>query len=355
MSVPLARRLPWLAPALVLLACDPPAGAPPPPAPAVSAPVAPSASVALAAHSAPPGAVACSHQNAVALESFLQGPGVRGKVVAGGVTSEGWILLDTAATVTRVRTKANGDAEVTEPAHFALGTSWSADVQAGASNALWGFDAPDGTGTQVATLETDVFVSWAVRIATSEKQVYLSDDGAACSADLLRAGGFHRMDTTGYYQRGGTFASVGSFAAPTVPTVEVEILGTRVRAQIDTGFDVSDTYVQINAKLLKVLASKLGKVTGQIPLGGPPQDTYVPAGGAVDFIDSDTNKSFARVSKPKFLVKTGTESIAAWDVPAALISAPAFFGALDTVELRADQKAVWAVARAAVSSPDGGR
>jgi hypothetical protein len=43
------------------------------------------------------------------------------------------------------------------------------------------------------------------------------------------------------------------------------------------------------------------------------------------------------------LLKPGQESIAAWDVPAALVSAAVFFEAFAVVELRADQAAVWAV------------
>jgi hypothetical protein len=270
------------------------------------------------------------------------GPGVRGKVVVGGATTEGWILLDTAATETRVRTATKGDAERSGiAARFLLGDAFVADVAAGSSNALWDFDAPSGKGTQVATLETDVFIHWAVRFDTRDNRAYFSDDGAACHAHALRRAGLHRMDTAGYYQREGPFASVGKWAAPTVPTVAIEILGTRVRAQLDTGFEGPELEVQINRPLFSALAGRLGNTTGQTLVGGLPHDTYVPDDGGVDFIDSDSGRSFARVDHPKFLVKPGDAAIAGWDVPAALLSAAVIFRAFDVVELRADQKAVW--------------
>jgi hypothetical protein len=288
---------------------------------------------------------ACSKQSKAPLEAFESTPGVRGKVVVSGVTHEGWILLDTAATASRVRSATKEDATPARlPARFSVG-SWTADVTVDNSVELWGFAAPDGEGTQVATLETDVFVSLALRIDTRDGQVYFSDDGSACPADALRASGFHRMDTTGYYQRGGEFASVGEWEAPLVPTVEIELLGTRVRAQIDTGYAGSELEVQVNQALLQLLLPRLGQKTAETPIDGVPYDTYTPEDSAVEFIDSDTSAPCARVGPVNVLLKPGEDAIAGWDVPAALVSAAAFFKAFAAVELRADQAALWAVPR----------
>src|SRR5262249_1994068 len=85
-----------------LVACrggdpSPPRQAPPPTATSSTATSStPTSSAPTAAPTAT--ARACSQESAAPLESFALGPGVRGKVVVGDDSTEGWILLDTAAT-----------------------------------------------------------------------------------------------------------------------------------------------------------------------------------------------------------------------------------------------------------------
>jgi hypothetical protein len=213
------------------------------------------------------------------------------------------------------------------------------------SNDLWTFGAPPGGG-QVATLETDVMKSWAVRVSLADRKIYLSDDQHACTPDILRSQHLHRMDTTGFYQRAGSFASVGDFLAPTVPTVKVSFLGETFEAQLDTGYQGTERQLQINQALFARLRDKLGRSTTRV-VGDAGMDSYQTQ-GKFHLVDSDANPP-SEMGLPEdavVLVKTGSQSIAAWKIPAAQMSARLFFDIVDEVEFRADQQAMWVRLRA---------
>jgi hypothetical protein len=286
----------------------------------------------------------CSQQTAVDAAMYQCSFGVASSVVSGVRTANGWALLDTGATGTLVRTAKRGAPERPVASVINIATGFSFDSTFTSANTLWDFRAP--TGGQVATIGTDLMKLWAVRLSTTDSKVYFSDDQHACSAKELAAAGYHRLDTEGYYQRKGAFVSIGKYAAPTVPTVEVSVLGHRVRAQLDTGYEGPERQLQVNKVFFQELnkSAKLGRKEVRT-VGKFRSEAYVRPEGDFALVDSDTHELFGRRPAMVIVVKEGEGGIASWSVPAVQMSSVLFFEIADAAELRADQHAMWVHAR----------
>jgi hypothetical protein len=296
----------------------------------------------------------CSEQFAVRREDFQGTVGVRGTISGNGHSLTGWTLVDTGGSYLRVRSpRDDGSPDASQKDAFTLSFGpWKATSHGAFSSALFGFYGPsdDGRstvkGTQIGTIGSALLSQWAVRIAPTE--VLFSDDGSACSVARLQAEGFHRMDSTGYFQRSGAQADVKP-AVPldlVIPTVPARILGHEVVVQIDTGYEApaDDLQIEVNhafAQQLK-LPAKPGKT---LVINGVDVPWYRVPGWTIEFIDADSKQSFASVRDISIVVKDRQGGgIASWGVPAALISSRVFARAFAETELRADLKSVWAKA-----------
>ncbi|MCX4240844.1 hypothetical protein [Paraliomyxa miuraensis] len=308
-----------------------------PPAPPEARPDAPSGANDTAAHE--PSKGACGREHPMFLEGYEGSPGVRGRFSAGESLHEGWMLLDTGNTLTKIR----GNAEGTVDVGFELAPGLERRLLAG-YDPFVGIRAP--AGGQAALIGTDLLGGLAVRLDFDEGQVLFATDELACSDEELRRMGYHRFDTDGYYQRDANWASVGKYLAPNVPTIEVEILGKTVRMQIDTGYSGAALHVQLNKPLFELIRDELGPSIGKIEVGRASLESYELPAGSLKFHDADSRDAIAMLGAATALVKEGDESIAAWDVPAAMLSVAALSSAFSSVELRADLEDVWVMPRA---------
>ncbi len=117
----------------------------------------------------------------------------------------------------------------------------------------------------------------------------------------------------------------------------MEILGVPVLAQIDTGFQdkFNQNFVDINKPLIDLLASKLPAVNNY-------GNYYVGKDGLTYVETKESTKKIATVDNVYLRPKApGSGGIVDWNIPAAMISAPAFFNAFNSSEFRADTKSVW--------------
>ena len=288
----------------------------------------------------------CSKQHPMDLEMFNYATGARGAIDFNGTASRGWILVDTGASESLIRTatKNSPGSAQSSIAKISFPGAWSPELWLTTSNNLWDVQAPQGG--QIATLGTDFMKLWTVRISTSDNKILFSDAEHSCSPDRLRSQGFFKMDTSGFYQREGQQVQVSlRYSAPNIPTVMIKLLGEVVVAQIDTGYQGPEHRVQINEALFKILKGKLGAKTGTIKMtslaGGSEMDVYKPNGSLV-FFDSDTKMMVAQKSSSfSVLVKRDGQSIAEWSIPAAMISSSLLFALFSEIELRADLRSIW--------------
>ncbi|MDB4960581.1 MAG: hypothetical protein JWP01_580 [Myxococcales bacterium] len=135
---------------------------------------------------------ACSRQTSVARLMFQCAPGAIGSIAMDGNSSSGWLVWDTGATYSLMRTTTR-ESPAGSPASAAVTMGdWTGTVVAAPSGKLWSMKAP--SEGQVATVGTDLLKTLAVRISTGSRTLYVSDDEHACSADQLRSEGFRRLD-----------------------------------------------------------------------------------------------------------------------------------------------------------------
>jgi hypothetical protein len=200
-------------------------------------------------------------------------------------------------------------------------------------------------GNQIATVGSVLMSQWAVRFTSTK--IFLSSDAKACPRDQLLRDHFHRMDSTGYFQRSGPKADVKPKVKNldvTIPTMKATLFGQTIPVQIDTGYQVSDAQIQVNDALFRLIEPQLGPVQGTFPINGQQRNRYVPAGASIRFIDSDTGQPFVEVKGIAIVPKPADDGgIALWGVPAAMISGRVFVKAFTEVELRADQETIWAI------------
>jgi len=291
----------------------------------------------------PPGPP-CSQQTAINAAMNQCSFGAAGTLKTAAGTANGWVVFDTGGSNTLVRTAQKGDPDQPTASTITVGEGFAFEASFTTRNGLWDFRAPGGG--QIATIGTDILKSWAVRLSTVDGKVYFSDDKHACAARQLVAAGFHRLDTAGYYQRSGKKVIVSKLAAATVPTVEINLFGYRVPAQLDTGYMGSEPQLQINKAFLALLKETVNLGPAETrKVGKFRSEAFAIPEGDFALIDSDTRQPFGRRPPFVLVVKEGEGGIAAWSVPAAQISSVLFFAIADAVELRADQHTMWVHAR----------
>lgn len=289
---------------------------------------------------------ACAPDLDLALEVFEQTPGLRASVEIEGTRQTGWMLLDTATTLTKVRADAAPDLSValSHSAIFHFGDNMTATLPVGL-DAFPGIRAP--AGGQLALVGTDLLGSYAVRFDFVRDRVGFTDFTQACAPSELSKENLQRLDTAGYFQQADAatpWAPVSAkWLAPDVPTIVVDVLGVRARAQLDTGYSGSESHFQVNAALHAQLVPRLGAVE-VVSLGGAELKSYELPAGALQAIGPD-GTSISSLGPSRLVLKTGDQSIAAWEVPAALLSARTVRELFDLVELRADDAAVWVAPR----------
>lgn len=297
----------------------------------------------------------CSRQFAIPIEKFWGGLGARGSIRNNqGIEWNGWALFDTGADQTRLRhpTIKNGlDINTTMNSILSFGDWRAAESSVLLSPGLWAITAPNNIGDtagskglQIATIGTAIMKDFAVRI--DDDKMYFSYLSRACTEDQLKSEGYVRMDTSGFYQSEGQYVPVSNkYLAPNIPTVWIDIFGFKVPAQIDTGYQVQSgkNYIHANKPLMDLLKSKLPPLDSS---GDESTDyhiinkgfTYLVSKGATTEITSLSNVYI----RPKH---SGGGGIAEWGIPAAMISAPAFFNSFSSSEFRADKKSVWVKTR----------
>ncbi len=286
----------------------------------------------------------CSQQTVIEAVMNQCAFGAAGTLKNAAGTAAGWVVFDTGGSSTLVRTAQKGDLEQVVASTITVGDGFAFESSFSTRNNLWDFRAPGGG--QIATIGTDIMKAWAVRLSTADGKIYLADDKHACAAKQLVSAGFHRLDTAGYYQRTGKKVIVTTKAAAMVPTVEINLMGYRVPAQLDTGYMGAERQLQINKPLLALLREtvELGPPETR-KVGKFKSDAWVRPAGDFALIDSDTRQPFGRRPPLVVVVKEGDGGIAAWSTPAAQMSSSLFFEIADAVELRADQHTMWVHAR----------
>jgi len=172
--------------------------------------------------------------------------------------------------------------------------------------------------------------------------MYFSEYSKSCSNEELKSQGYKSLDTSGFYQLKGQQMSVSSsLKSPEIPTVWVEIQGIRIPAQIDTGYQVKfgENFVQINEPLLRLIKNKL-------PTPNQFGNYFLKNDGLVYFASKNSSEKVAFLNDVYLTVKkVGGGGIAEWEIPAAMISAPAFFNTFKSSEFRADNNSVWVKSR----------